>query len=298
MRTRFLASLLLTGSLLPVAAFADDVYLTNGRKFEGVVAETTDSQVRIRLQGGVISLPKSQVLRVDSKDSDLSGYLLRKEALRRNPDARAQDWLELARWAKSQGLEHATREAALIAADLDPKLEGLAPILKSFRYSFDEQAGRWISYEESMRRRGFAYTGGVWISREELAERERQREQEIARRRADAEAARAERTARQTELLLATQTALLEETVRDRQQQSPYIYTPSYGWPVVVIPGYFPQGPGQHCQHGECGPTPGEGNGGNGPEPPSQPRPARDSHGGFIRIPGSLIPGGSSGHRP
>lgn len=300
MRTRFLASLLLTGSLLPVAAVADDVYLTNGRKFEGVVAETTDSQVRIRLQGGVISLPKSQVLRVDSKDSDLSGYLLRKEALRRNPDARAQDWLELARWSRSQGLEHATREAALIAADLDPKLEGLAPILKSFRYSFDEQAGRWISYEESMRRRGFAYVGGVWVSREELAERERQREQEIARRRADAEAVRAERTARQTELLLATQTALLEETVRDRQQQAPYIYTPSFGWPVVVVPGYFPQGPqgpGQHCRHGECGPTSGEGNGGSGPEPPSQPRPARDSHGGFIRIPGSLIPGGSSGHQ-
>ena len=47
MRTRFIASLLLTGSLLPllpVIAVADDVYLTNGRKFEGVIAETTDSQ--------------------------------------------------------------------------------------------------------------------------------------------------------------------------------------------------------------------------------------------------------------
>ena len=292
MRTRFLATLLLTGSLLPVAAVADDVYLTNGRKFEGVIAETTDSQVRIRLQSGVISLPKSQVLRVDQKDSDLSGYLVRKEALRRNPDARAKDWLELARWAREQGLEQATREAAIAAAELDPKLDGLASILKSYRYSFDEQAGRWISYEDSMRRRGFVYAGGVWVSREELAERERQREQEIARRRADAEAARAERAARQTELLLATQTALLEETVRNRQQQGPYLYTPSYGWPVVVVPGYFP--PGRHCRHGDCGPTPGEGNqgGGSAPEPPSQPRPARDSHGGFIRIPGSLIPGG------
>lgn len=293
MRTSLIASLLLTGSLLPAVAIADDVYLTNGRKFEGVVAETTDSQVRIRLQGGVISLPKSQVLRVDAKDSDLSGYLLRKEALRRNPDARAQDWLELARWAKSQGLEQATREAALIAAELDPKLEGLAPILKTFRYSFDEPSGRWISYEDSMRRRGFVYSGGVWVSREELAERDRQREQELARRRADAEAARAERAARQTELLLATQTALLEETVRSRQQQSPYVYTPSFGWPVVVVPGYFP--PGSHCRHGDCGPSqgPGEGGGGGAPEPPSQPRPARDGHGGFIRIPGSLIPDGN-----
>lgn len=295
MRTRLIASLLLTGSLLPVAASADDVYLTNGRKFEGVIAETTDSQVRIRLQGGVISLPKSQVLRVDAKDSDLSGYLVRKEALRRNPDARAGDWLELARWAKAQGLEHATRETALAAAELDPKLEGLEPILRGFRYTFDEQLGRWISYEDSMRKRGFVFSGGVWISREELAERDRQREQDLARRRAEAEAARAERAARQTELLLATQTALLEETVRDRRQpQVPYLYTPSYGWPVVVIPGYFL--PGQNCRHGECGPSPSpDGTDGNGPQAPSYPKPARDAHGGFIRIPGSLIPGGTGG---
>jgi hypothetical protein len=283
-----ISSFLLLGLLIGGAVSADDVYLTNGRKFEGVIAETTDTHIRIRMQGGVLSLPKSQVLRVDEKDSDLSGYLQRKETLRRSADTSARDWLELARWARTQGLEQGTREAALAAAELDPKLEGLAPILRSFRYTFDEQLGRWVSYEDSMRRRGFVFLSGVWVSREELAERDRLREQEIARRRADAEAARAERTARQTELLLATQTALLEETVRDRQQgQAPYLYTPSFGWPVVVIPGYFPPRTPNHCPHGDCGPSPGTG--GNGPEPPSQPRPSH--HGGFIRIPGSLIPG-------
>jgi hypothetical protein len=300
MRTRLLASLLLPALALlaPLApvAMADDVYLTNGRKFEGVIAETTDSQVRIHLQGGVLSLPKSQVLRVEAGSSALSDYVRRKEALHRGADTRAQDWLDLARWARTQGLEQGAREAALAAADLDPKLAGLAPFLRSFRYTWDEELGRWISYEDSMRRRGFVFVGGVWISREEVAERDRQRDQEIARRRAEAEAFRAESSARQTELLLATQTALLQETVRDRQQQSPYLYTPAYFWPVVVIPGYFP-GPGSRCPHGTCPPDSGGsggngGDGGNGPEPPSQPRPARDSHGGFIRIPGSLIPSG------
>jgi hypothetical protein len=292
MRTRFIAALLLTGSLLPALAFADDVYLTNGRKFEGVIAETTDSQVRIRLQGGVISLPKSQVLRVETGSSALSDYLRRKEALRRGADTRAQDWLELARWARTQGLEQGAREAALAAAELDPKLEGLTPILRSFRYTFDEQLDRWVSYEDSMRRRGFMFVGGVWVSREELAERDRQREQEITRRRAEYESARAERSARQTELILATQTALLQETVNDRRR-NPSFYTPPYGWPVVVLPGYFPP----RCPHGDCGPSPSPGmpgNGGNGPEPPSQPRP--HSHGGFIRIPGSLIPDSGGGH--
>ena len=179
MRNRIVTTLLLGLSLTGGAVSADDVFLKNGRKFEGVIAETTDTQVRIRMQGGVVSLPKSQVLRVESKDSDLSGYLRRKEALRRSADASAQDWLELARWAKTQGLEQGAREAALVAAELDPKLDGVATLLRGYKYTFDEAAGRWLSYEESMRKRGFVFTQGAWISREELAERARlQREAE------------------------------------------------------------------------------------------------------------------------
>ncbi len=293
MRNVFCAALLLAGVLpaLPSTVLADDVYLKNGRKFEGVIAETTDSQVRIRLPGGVLSLPKSQVLRVETGRSALAEYLVRKEALRRGADTRAQDWLDLARWARTEGMEQGAREAALIASELDPKLEGLTPILRSFRYVFSETLGRWISYEDSMRQRGFVFSGGVWISREEMADRDRQREADLVRRRADAEAARSERNARQTELLLATQNVLLNETVRDRRQRDVYPYMPPYGWPVVVIPGYFPPSPGHHGS----GNHPGGGGGGTPPEPPSQPRPARESHGGFIRVPGSLIPGGTGG---
>jgi len=87
MRNLVASTLLFGLFLMGEAVSADDVFLKNGRKFEGVIAETTDTQVRIRMQGGVVSLPKSQVLRVESKDSDLSGYLRRKEALRKSPDA-------------------------------------------------------------------------------------------------------------------------------------------------------------------------------------------------------------------
>ena len=280
---------LLVGLLLPAAAVADDVYLLNGRKFEGVIAEETDSQIRIRMQGGVLSLPKSQVLRVEQGDSALSEYLRRKEKVRRSAGAQAQDWLELARWARTQGLEQGTREAALAAAEIDPTLEGIAPILRSFRYVFDKQLGRWISYEDSMRRRGFVFTGGVWLSREELAERAREQEIAAAQRRARMEAAQAERSARQTELILATQTALLEEQLRERERDSmisPYM---NYGWPVVVIPGYFP--PPSSCHRGNCNP-PGEPGGGGGHHPP---RRMDDGHGSFTRVPGSLIPGHSGG---
>lgn len=295
MRNRIASTFLLGLTLLGGAASADDVHLKNGRKFEGVIAETTETQVRIRMQGGVVSLPKSQVLRVESKDSDLSGYLRRKEALRRSPDTRAQDWLELARWAKAQGLEQGAREAALMAAELDPKLEGVATLLRGYRYTYDEQLGRWISYEESMRRRGFVFTQGAWISREELAERarlHREAEEQAARIR---EAARAERAARQTEMLLATQTALLAETVRERERErfvAPYAPYAGYGWPVVVIPGYFPRRP---CHHGDCDSNPpaGGGHGGSAGGGGHPTRPANRST--FIRVPGSLIPGGEPG---
>ena len=294
MRNRIAPTLLLGLLLTGGAASADDVYLKNGRKFEGVIAETTDTQVRIRMQGGVVSLPKSQVLRVEAKDSDLSGYLKRKEALRRDPDARAAAWLELARWAKSQGLDQGAREAALTAAALDPKLEGVAEILRSYRYSYDEKAGNWLTYEESMRRRGFVYTGGAWISAAELAERNRQRAEAEAQSARLREAARAERAARQTEQLLAAQTALLADELREREREryaNPYAPYAGFGWPVVVVPGYFPR----PCHRGDCGSGGGgvdhPGGGGGHHNQPSIP----NTRSNFIRVPGSLIPGGDSG---
>jgi hypothetical protein len=235
MRTRPLFLLLIT--LIAVPLFADDVYLTNGRKFEGVVAETTDSQVRIQMQGGTLSLPKSQVLRVETGDSSLAGYLRRKEALKKNPAASAADWLELARWARSQGLGQATREAALTAAALDPRLEGLAPILRGYGYVLDEQLDRWVPYEESMRRRGFVLANGQWITREEYAAKLRAREEEESVRRAAWE--ERARAAREDRLAALTELTLTRELTRPAAPAYPVYANPFYGMPVVVIPGFW-----------------------------------------------------------
>lgn len=262
MRLRPLPLLLLL--LIAVPVFADDVYLVSGGKFEGVIAETTDSQVRIQMQGGVLVLPRSQVLRVEAGDTNLSEYLRRKEALRKTPSARAADWLELARWARSKELEQAGREAALKAAELNPRLEGLAPVLRGYGYVLDEQLDRWIPYGESMRRKGFVLSSGQWIAREEYAARVRAREEEEARYRAAREerarAAREERLAALTEL----------SVVRDlaRQQAEPpavYPFNPFYGAPVVLIPGFW--------------------------IPPGGFKPPHRDPGSFTHVPGSLIPG-------
>src|SRR5215469_7405388 len=109
----------LLGSPLPLAA--DDVYLKNGRSFENVVAEVGDTQVRVHMPGGVVSLPRSAVERVTKADSSFAEYLRRKQELEsrdraagsagdaRDAARRAADWLELARWARSKDLPQATR---------------------------------------------------------------------------------------------------------------------------------------------------------------------------------------------
>jgi hypothetical protein len=276
MRIRPLPLLLLLLTALPV--FADDVYLVNGRKFEGVMTETTDSQVRIQMQGGVIVLPRSQVLRVEAGDSNLAEFLRRREALKKNPGSRAADWLELARWTQSRQLDQATRESALAAATLDPRAPGLAPLLRGYGYVLDEQMDRWVPYADAMRRKGFVQVGSQWISREEYQAKVRDQQEEDARRRADrderARAAREERLAALTEL------AITRELTRPSYPSVPGPYTP-WGEPVILLPGFVVTPPVVMP-----------------PMPPmmqpGEPRNRRDPASGSlepIHIPGSLIPG-------
>jgi len=271
MRIRSLP-LLLPLLSLAVPALADDVYLVNGRKFEGVVAESSGNQVRIQMQGGTLSLPKEQVLRIEQGESSLAQYLSRKETLKKNPATRASEWLELARWARGKQLDQATREAALAAAALDPKLEGLGPILRPYGYALDSQLDRWIPYAESMRRRGFVQAGGQWISREEYQARVRAQEEEQARRRAVQQ--EAAREAREERLAALAELSMVRQIT---QPQVPVVpgYPPGYGYPyggtVFVMPGWWNPAPG------------------GGQKPPH----VRNGQGneGFVHIPGSLIPG-------
>jgi hypothetical protein len=288
MRIRLAAplGLLLFAGLAPSPGRADTVYLANGRSFEGVLAEETGSQVHIRMPGGELSLPKSQVARVEKADSSYAFYLERKQALRRG--ASAADWLALARWAQGHGLPHGAREAALKAAETDPGLAGLGPILRGFGYAFDEELGRWIPYADAMRRRGFVEVDGQWLSRQELAERQRAREEE-AQRRAVREAAEAAASAASTSQALAELT-LYRESLRDSAPPPPYYpngYPGDYGT-VVVWPGFFPpvapqRPPGHHSGSHD----------GHGHDMGGKPDQGQGRHGfnQFVhRQPGSLFP--------
>ncbi|MDH3254365.1 MAG: hypothetical protein OEM62_05175, partial [Acidobacteriota bacterium] len=128
------------------AARADDVYMKNGRVFEGVIVTALDDeQIRIRLAFGELALAANLVARVVDSESDLERYLDRRRQLVES-SASAGEWLELAKWARNRDLDHGFREAALTAAAQDPTMDELAPYLRSLGYVLDKAAGLWVPY--------------------------------------------------------------------------------------------------------------------------------------------------------
>jgi hypothetical protein len=173
MTTTRLATLIAGAALFAGPALADDVYLVNGKVYEGVVVERVSSGVRIHLPIGRITVPHDQVLRVVEAPTALQELVERRAALEADPRSTGRQWLELARWAQGHGLGHAAREAALIAAELEPRLEGLQEILGPAGFSFDEERGDWASTSELMARRGYVHSEGRWIPIELHRELER-----------------------------------------------------------------------------------------------------------------------------
>ena len=274
MRTVLASTALLLGTsigVLPLAA--DDVYLKNGRSFENVVAEVGDTQVRVHMPGGMISLPRSAVERVAKSDSSFAEYSRRKQELESRDRAagpgagiaaagghRAAEWLELARWARANELPQGAREAALRAAEINPREPGLSGLLRGFGYVYEESLDRWISYDDSMRLHGFVQEGGSWVSREEHAEKV----QAAAQARAQAALAAREEAAAARDLVAAE---MMQAQIAAAQQGA---YANGYGggqflggfygglgsayWPFGV-PGFGTRrGFGEHGErHGEHG---------------------------------------------
>ncbi len=222
---RFLPVLLLC-LVVAAPAAADDVFLRNGRVFEDVIAEVADGQVHIRMAFGEMAFPVAAIDRIERSESSLVAFEERREALRASPSSTAADWIELARVATRQGNRHGAREAALVAASMDPKADGLEPLMGALDWVLDAETGRWIPFEESMSRQGFAFVDGQWLSPEQL----------LARSRAAAEAARvreAERESRLTRAVLAMAAAQLAK------EPEPVRPDPSSAWPVAVYPNPF-----------------------------------------------------------
>ena len=147
-----LTTLLLAGG----ASSADVVYLLNGGAFEDVEAEVTETQVRIHLPIGSINLSRSEVLRVEESSSLLGEFRSREDLLRRRDNSTAADWVELARWAVRHSYEPGLKKATRVAARLDPRAEGLPPLMRELGFEYDGDLDRWTREPSPQRHRSTA----------------------------------------------------------------------------------------------------------------------------------------------
>lgn len=130
-------------------ASADTVLLTNGNRFDNVIARRDGDMVQIRFSYGEIGLPAALVRRVEKSASSLERYLERVAALEADHGSTAQQWLDLAFEAKAAGLDDGYRRALRRAAELEPGLPALANLMSGLDFVFDQQRGRWVPYIES-----------------------------------------------------------------------------------------------------------------------------------------------------
>lgn len=268
-------------ALVPLRAAADDVYLKNGKSFRDVIATEEGTQVRVKMPGGELAISRAQVLRIERGSSPYGEYLARKGALGKAPSAEA--WLGLALWAQGQGLDSGVREAALKAAKLDPGLQGLLPLMRRLDYVLESDLGRWISYEESMHRKGLIRDGTRWITAKQVADRERALEEERSRKAAAREIEARDRLTRQLELSLLTATLERQNAERAAAAAPAAPVFVSYAWPLVYVPVPAPQHPRPRPQIEAAPAAP-------GPAPiPGSLSPSRRGN-RFTRIPGSVLP--------
>ena len=114
------------------ASWADVVYLKSGGKMEGRIVNRTDDSVEIDVGAGSLTLPMSNVDRIEEGRSPLDDYDERAGKLAADD---RDGWLDLARWASGKGLGAQSRQAYERVLRIDPD----DPANNFYDYLIDEE---------------------------------------------------------------------------------------------------------------------------------------------------------------
>ena len=216
-------------ALLPVASFADEIFLKSGGRLSGRIVNRTTATIEVDIGAGRITVPTSSVLRVEEGRSALQEY---EERAGRIPATDVDGWLALGEWASAMGLGSQAREAyhrVLSASPGDPRANAALGNV--------QMDGRWVSEDDSYRARGYVMYEGQWITAAEheaiLRERAVDEEREHQERQADLRAREAEAKAQEAE----AQARQAEAEAAQAQEGLPLWY----GWGAG--PAVWPTGP-------------------------------------------------------
>lgn len=173
---------------LASAANADVLRLSGGGRLEGVIVRETATNVTVDVGMGQVSLPRSRVATIERRESPLSTYRNRLDAI--NPgDAPA--YALLAKFASQNGLRTQSRQMWARVLAIDPTNVEAHLALEHVLLG-----GRYVDEEEAYRANGFVYFDGRWMTQAEQSSLLREGEQ---RRAEDRRAEEARRTAREEE---------------------------------------------------------------------------------------------------
>jgi hypothetical protein len=158
--------------LCPGLLLADEVRLRGGGSISGVIVERNETEIKVDIGAGRMTVKMSTVLEIVEGSSPLSEYRQRAAAL---APGDVEGWRTLGRWASEQGLRAQAREAygkvLALAPDDGEANQAMGRVLWD---------GRWISEEEAYRAQGLVEYQGEWMTPDErqlLADDEAAREQ-------------------------------------------------------------------------------------------------------------------------
>lgn len=134
---------------------ADHVHLKNGNRLVGI-ARTEGDRVIIELKIGTVSIPRSEVERIEPGRCILHDYFERLAGAESR--GRADDFFSLAAWAKTEGLTRYTAGLYDRALALAPDHAGAREALGYARYE-----GRWLTQIEHLKVRGYVQFRGRWV---------------------------------------------------------------------------------------------------------------------------------------
>jgi hypothetical protein len=141
--------------LVPLAARADEVATSDGRKLVGRITAEGDDVVILTYKEGPISVPKGEVKSSKKEKCLYDDYDARKKEFEETAEGRAK----LGDWCKSKGLLWQAREEWKAAVKLDPDHEAARKALGDRK----KKEGGWETFEEQQEAKGFKLFEGRWL---------------------------------------------------------------------------------------------------------------------------------------
>jgi hypothetical protein len=224
----------LTVGLIAAQARADDIHLRNGRVLRGQIVTQDAHGTVIQVGPGQITLPASQIERIETGLSPLQTF--NERASRLAPED-IEDWVSLALWAQERGLLTQTRQAWGRVLQIRPDHPLANAGLGRVRHN-----GQWMSHDQSQRARGLVQHQGEWVS---MAERDAALRSKEAL--AEARRAEAESQARIREAEARARAAEAEAAAAERAASWPGPYSPGVFGSVVGSGGYLGHGYRPYC---------------------------------------------------